>query len=72
MDVKTVYLSKPWLKNYSPEVNENPEISIISVSELFNDAVNKYKNNIALIFYGKKIKYKKLKELIDRFATALS
>jgi len=34
--------------------------------------VKKYGNKTALIFYGNKISYAKLKELIDRFATALA
>jgi len=33
--------------------------------------VEKYGRKTALIFYGKKISYTKLKELVDRFATAL-
>ncbi len=38
----------------------------------FEEICKKYPDNIALIFLGKKFTYKKLKELIDRFATALA
>ncbi|HEX2768744.1 MAG TPA: AMP-binding protein, partial [Geobacteraceae bacterium] len=44
----------------------------MSVPDLFDQAVEKFGKNAALIFYGNEISYKKLKELIDRFATALA
>jgi len=72
MDPKEVYLSKPWLKFYPEGVPEKVDIPEISVHELFDQTANQYRSNTALVFYGKKISYEKLKELIDRFATALA
>lgn len=72
MDAKEVYMSKPWLKYYPEGVPEYVDIPDISVSELFDQVADKYRSNTALIFYGKKISYGKLKELVDRFATALA
>jgi long-chain acyl-CoA synthetase len=72
MDAKETYMSKPWLKFYPEGVPEEVEVPEISVSELFDETANKYGNKTALIFYGNKINYKKLKELIDRFAAALA
>ena len=72
MDPKEYYLSKPWLKYYPDGVPAEVDIPDISVPELFDQVVEKYRNNIALIFYGKKISYEELKDLIDRFATALA
>jgi long-chain acyl-CoA synthetase len=72
MDAKEAYLSKPWLKYYPEGVPENVDIPDISVHELFDQMADKYGGKTALIFYGKKISYKKLKELIDRFAAALA
>jgi long-chain acyl-CoA synthetase len=72
MDAKETYMSKPWLKFYPEGVPEAVEVPEISVPELFDQTADKYGNRTALIFYGKKISYKKLKELIDRFATALA
>ena len=69
---KEAYLSKPWLKHYPPDVPPEVEPPNISVPELFEQAVEKYGKKTALIFYGKKISYKELKELVDRFATALA
>ncbi|MDI6755750.1 MAG: AMP-binding protein, partial [Thermodesulfobacteriota bacterium] len=44
----------------------------ISVPELFDQRADKYASKTALVFYGNKISYKELKELINRFATALA
>jgi long-chain acyl-CoA synthetase len=72
MDAKEFYASKPWLKYFPEGVPENVEVPSISVPELFDQVAGKYGKKTALIFYGKKISYAELKELIDRFATALA
>ena len=69
---KEAYLSKPWLKFYPKDVPAEVDVPNISVPELFDQTVEKYGKKTALIFYGQKISYAKLKELIDRFATALA
>jgi len=69
---KEAYLSKPWLKFYPKDVPAEVDVPNISVPELFEQVVDQYGKKTALIFYGKKISYKELKELIDRFATALA
>ncbi len=68
MNPKEVYLSKPWLKYYSEGVPAEIDIPDISVPELFDQMAEKYGNKPALIFYGKKINYRELKELVDRLA----
>lgn len=72
MDPKELYLSKPWLKYYPKGVPSEVDVPEISVPELFDQRADKYASKTALIFYGNKISYKELKELIDRFATALA
>lgn len=72
MNPKEVYLSKPWLKFYTKGVPAEVDIPNISVPQLFDRVVEKYGNKTALIFYGKKISYRELKEMVDRLATALS
>ncbi|MCX5878220.1 MAG: long-chain fatty acid--CoA ligase [Deltaproteobacteria bacterium] len=72
MDIKQAYLSKPWLKYYPSGVPEHPDIPEVSVPELIDQLADKYANKTALIFYGKKITYGRLKELIHRFATGLA
>ena len=72
MNAKEAYAAKPWLKHYPEGVTDTVDIPAISVPALFDQVAEKYGNKTALIFYGKKISYAKLKELIDRFAAALA
>ena len=72
MNAKEIYASKPWLKYYPKGVPETVDIPNVSVPDLFNQVAEKYGKKTVLIFYGKEISYTKLKELVDRFATALT
>ncbi|MFC1531866.1 long-chain fatty acid--CoA ligase [Thermodesulfobacteriota bacterium] len=72
MDAKESYLTKPWLTYYPEGVPETVDVPVLSVPDIFDEVAEKYGNKSAMIFYGKKISYSKLKELIDRFATALA
>jgi long-chain acyl-CoA synthetase len=72
MDPKEFYLSKPWLKYYPKGVPSEVNVPEISVPDLFDRMADRHAGKTALIFYGNKISYKQLKELIDRFATALA
>ncbi len=72
MVAKEAYMAKPWLKYYPEGVPKEVDVPDTSVPELFDQMADKYGSKTALIFYGKKISYKKLKELIDRFAAALN
>jgi long-chain acyl-CoA synthetase len=74
VDLKSVYEEKPWVRHYSPEVPAEIKIPdpMKSINEIFNEATEKWKNKTALIFYGNEISYQKLREYVDRFATALS
>jgi long-chain acyl-CoA synthetase len=72
MNAKEVYAAKPWLKFYPEGVPETVHAPDISVAELFGQVAEKYSKKPALIFYGKKISYRQLKEMVDRFATALA
>jgi len=72
MDAKALYMKKPWLKFYPEGVPEMVDIPSQSVPEIFDDVTEKYGNKTALIFYGRKISYRLLGELVDRFATALA
>jgi long-chain acyl-CoA synthetase len=72
MDPKKFYLSKPWLKYYPKDVPPTVEIPDMAVPELLDEAAKKFGRRPAVIFYGKKISYTELKEMVDRFATALA
>jgi long-chain acyl-CoA synthetase len=72
MDPKEYYLSKPWLKYYPDGVPAEVDVPAISVPERFDQMADKYGSKTALIFYGRKISYRELKELSNRFAAALA
>ena len=72
MNAKEFYAAKPWLSHYPAGVAENVDVPILSVPDLVDQVAEKYGSKTALIFYGNKIAYAKLKELIHRFATALA
>jgi long-chain acyl-CoA synthetase len=72
MDAKALYMNKPWLKYYPEGVPIEVDVPEISVPEIFDEMADKYGGKTALIFYGKKISYRRLKELIHRFAAALA
>ena len=71
MDPKTQYMSKPWLNHYPEGVPGTVAVPDISVPDRFDEMAEKYSHKTALIFYGKKISYKELKESTNRFAAAL-
>lgn len=72
MNAKEAYISKPWLKHYPEGVSDKVTVPHISIPGLFDQSVEKYGKRAALIFYGREINYRELKELVDRFATALA
>ena len=72
MNAKEAYSAKPWLRHYPEGIPETVDVPATSVPDIFDQAAEKFRNKSALIFYGKKISYAKLKELIDRFAAALA
>ncbi len=71
MEAKTQYEARPWLKFYLEGVPPDVDIPEKSAVEMFDEATDKWKNKTALIFYGRKISYRELREEADRFGTAL-
>jgi long-chain acyl-CoA synthetase len=65
------YLERPWLKSYPEGLPADIDIPGISLVKAFDEAVERWKDKTALIFYGKKISYLELKDHVDRFAAAL-
>jgi long-chain acyl-CoA synthetase len=72
MNPKEAYAAKPWLKHYPEGVVDVVDIPTLSVPDLFDQMAEKFADKTALIFYGKKISYAKLREEVNRFATALA
>ena len=59
------------MKFYLKGVPADVEIPEMSVVEDFDQSTEKWKDRAALVFYGRKISYKELRDHVDRFATAL-
>jgi len=68
---KAIYEKRPWLKFYLKEVAPNVKIPEKSAVETFDEATDKWKDRTAVVFYGRKISYRELRDHVDRFATAL-
>jgi len=65
------YEKRPWLKWYPPSVPADIEIPKKTIIQMIDEAVKKWGNKDAVIFYGKRMKHKEIHELSLRFATAL-
>lgn len=71
MDNKSAYLSRPWLAFYEQGVPANPEIPLRTVPQAFDEATERYAGQTALVFHGREISYRTLREETDRFALGL-
>ncbi|MFO7773775.1 MAG: AMP-binding protein [Dehalococcoidia bacterium] len=68
---KAKYEARPWLRFYGKDVPPDVEIPEKSAVEAFDEATERWKHRAAVIFYGRKISYRELRDHVDRFATAL-
>src|SRR3954468_2336610 len=66
------YLSKPWLAHYPKAVPPTVEIPPKSVTEVFDEATERDPGRTAVVFYGRSISYRELRDATDRLACALS
>ncbi len=64
-------INRIWIKHYDQGVRDHIEYPEIPVYGLLENSAEKNPEKIALIFFGKKIKYKELNELTDRIASYL-
>ena len=68
---KAKYEARPWLKWYLPGVPTDIAVEEKSVVDTFNETTDKWKDKTAIVFYGRKMSYKELRDQADRFAAAL-
>ncbi len=71
MEAKLQYEQKPWLEFYPEGIPAQIDIPEKSLPQVFDEAVQKWRDKTALIFYGRKISYSELRDHVDRFAAAL-
>ncbi|MFX1238053.1 MAG: long-chain fatty acid--CoA ligase [Promethearchaeota archaeon] len=65
------YESKFWVKNYPEHIPTEIKIPEINLFEILDNTAENHGNRPAIYFLGKRMKYKKLKKLTDKLATAL-
>ncbi len=72
MNALEQYLAKPWLKHYQPGVPAAVEVPLKSVPQVFDEATERAPDKPALVFYGRTLTYRELREATDRLACALA
>jgi long-chain acyl-CoA synthetase len=70
-DNKALYEARPWTKWYAAGVAPDVEIEHKSVVDTFNENTERWKDKTAVVFYGRKMSYRELRDQADRFAAAL-
>jgi long-chain acyl-CoA synthetase len=68
---KAKYEARPWIKWYLEGVSPNITVEEKSVVDTFNETTEQWKDKTALVFYGRKMSFKEVRDQVDRFATAL-
>jgi long-chain acyl-CoA synthetase len=66
-----VLKSKPWLKFWPRGVPQTIDYPDVPLFELLRNTAKRHPDHVAIVFLGKKITYKELDTLSDKFATAL-
>jgi long-chain acyl-CoA synthetase len=72
MGASEQYLARPWLKHYQTGVPAGVEVPLKSVSQAFDEATDRDPGRTAVVFYGRSISYRELREATDRLACALA
>lgn len=63
---------RPWLTFYEKGVPENVDYEETCLPDFLDRAAIMFPDNMALLFQGYQVTYQELKEMVDRFATALA
>jgi long-chain acyl-CoA synthetase len=71
MGATEVYLSRPWLAHYAPGVKADAEVPLKSVPQAFDEATARAPERNAVVFYGRSLTYRELRDATDRLAAAL-
>lgn len=72
MSAIETYLAKPWLAHYQKGVPAAVEVPLKSLAQAFDEATDRAPQRTAVVFYGRSISYRELREATDRFAAALA
>jgi long-chain acyl-CoA synthetase len=72
MDALAQYLAKPWLAHYQKGVPDTVDVPLKSIPQAFDEATERDPDRPAVVFYGRSITYRELRDATDRFACALA
>ncbi|HKU47491.1 MAG TPA: long-chain fatty acid--CoA ligase [Burkholderiales bacterium] len=72
MSAIEAYLAKPWLAHYQKGVPADVEVPPKSVGQAFDEATARAPERAAVVFYGRSLSYRELREAADRLACALA
>ncbi|MFZ1957216.1 MAG: long-chain fatty acid--CoA ligase, partial [Desulfobacterales bacterium] len=64
--------NKPWLANYEKGVPEFVEYEDVCLPAFLDRSAERFPDRSALNFQGYRIRFRQLREMVDRFATSLS
>ena len=64
-------MEKPWFRFYAKQVPRSIDYPNITLSEVLKQSAKDFPDNPAIIYFGKRISYRELDEMVDRFAAAL-
>lgn len=64
-------MEKPWFAFYPKQVPRSIDYPNITLSEALKQSAKNFPDNPAIIYFGKRISYRELDEMADRFAAAL-
>ena len=72
MSAIETYLARPWLAHYQKGVPASVEVPPKSVAQAFDEATERAPDRPAVVFYGRSISFRELRDATDRFAAALA
>ncbi len=71
-DPASPYDGRPWLAGYPPQVPADFPFPAVPLTRLLDEAAASFRASAALAYLGERLPYGRLKETVDRFATALA
>lgn len=64
-------MERPWLQHYDPGVPTQLDIPDLPLDQVVRRAAQTYGGRAALVFFGRRISFSQLDQLVDRFAAGL-
>jgi len=70
-ETAAAYLTRPWLRYYPEGVPPDVPVPEESIPQAFDEACARFGNRAAIVFYGRRMSYKELRQRTDSLAAAL-